>query len=170
MIMKRISLAACLFVAGCIGAEDGTPAVEPGPTSYEDMNFEQRRAFMTEVVLPEMTKTFVAFDPKFEGMACTTCHGKGAIDGTFTMPSADIPVLPGSEEAFYEYIKDPEHARWSQFMMDEVWPKMADLLQVTKFDPATGADGFSCSNCHTVQLPPEQRQYPFVAPAPGRHR
>ena len=65
------------------------------------------------------------------------------------MPSPQIPELPGSEEAFAEYVKDPEHARWSQFMLDDVWPPMADLLQVAKFDPATNPTGFSCSNCHT---------------------
>jgi hypothetical protein len=151
MITKRLSMAVCLFVAACGGVDDGETAGEPEPTAYEDMSFEQREAFMTDVVLPEMKEVFVAFDPKFEGMGCATCHGSGATDGTFAMPSPDVPVLPGTEEAFYEYVKDPEHARWSQFMVDEVWPQMADLLQVTKFDPETGQDGFSCDNCHTLE-------------------
>ena len=66
------------------------------------------------------------------------------------MPSPQVPALPGSEEAFIEYMKDPEHARWSKFMIERVWPKMADLLQVAKFDPATHPEGFSCHNCHTL--------------------
>lgn len=151
MIMKRLSIAVCLFVAACGGGADGEPATEPEPTAYEDMSFEQRGAFMRDVVLPEMTEIFVAFDPSFEGMDCATCHGDGATDGSFAMPSAQIEVLPGSEEEFYEYIKDPEKARWSQFMMEQVWPRMADLLQVEKFDHETSPGGFSCHNCHTLE-------------------
>jgi len=151
MGMKRISIAACLFVAACGGGQESTPSLEPAKAAYEDMNYEQRHALMTDVILPKMTEIFVAFDPKFEGMGCTTCHGDGATDGTFAMPNPKLPVLPGSEEAFGEYMKDPEHARWSNFMIDQVWPQMASLLKVTKFDPATKADGFSCHNCHTLE-------------------
>lgn len=145
MIMKRISIAVCLFVAAC---DDGG---DSAPTAFKDMNFEQRDAFMEEVVLPQMTKTFVAFDAKFEGMACKTCHGDGATNGSYAMPSPQIPVLPATEEDFAEYVKDPEHARWSQFMLDKVWPEMANLLQIARFDPATNTAGFSCHNCHTVE-------------------
>lgn len=151
MFIKRISIAACLFLAACGGAQDGSSSNETEPTAYEDMTFEQRKVFMTNVVLPEMRDTFVAFDPKFETMTCATCHGSGATNGTYAMPSSDLPVLPATEEAFLEYVKDPEHGKWSQFMMDQVWPQMADLLQVKKFDPVTDSEGFSCANCHTVE-------------------
>jgi hypothetical protein len=150
MFMKRISMAVCLFVAACGGGDDSKPAAEP--TAYADMSFQEREAFMTDVVMPQMRETFVAFDPKFEAMSCQTCHGNGAIDGSYAMPSPQIAVLPATEEAFAEYVKDPEHARWSQFMLDEVWPQMANLLQVPMFDHTTNPDGFSCSNCHTVDL------------------
>ncbi|MDI3287849.1 hypothetical protein [Polyangium sp. 15x6] len=146
MNMKRISMVVCLFVAAC-GGEDGDSAAPP--IAYEDMSFEQRVVFMNDVVMPEMKEVFVAFDPKFETMDCTTCHGNGAIDGTYAMPSAQIEALPATEEAFLEYVKDPEKARWSTFMYDEVMTRMADLLQVPKFDHATAPNGFSCSNCHT---------------------
>ncbi|MDI1442628.1 hypothetical protein [Polyangium sp. 6x1] len=148
MNMKRISMAVCLFVAAC-GGEDGGPAAEP--TAYADMSFEERVVFMNDVVLPEMKEVFVAFDPKFEAMSCATCHGNGATDGTYTMPSPQIPVLPGTEEAFLEYVKDPEAARWSQFMLDKVSPRMAELLQVAVFDHETNPNGFSCHNCHTLE-------------------
>jgi hypothetical protein len=54
-------------------------------------------------------------------------------------------------KAFYEYVKDPEHGRWSQFMLDEVWPQMAALLEVPVFNPETNPNGFSCSSCHMVE-------------------
>lgn len=148
MFMKRLSIALSLFVAACGGAEESDPAAEP--TAYEDMSFEQREAFMAKVVLPEMKKTFVAFDPVFEGMSCQTCHGNGAIDGSYAMPTPDLPRLPATEEEFMEYVQDPEHARWSQWMYDVVLTQMADLLQVDKYDPEAAPEGFSCSNCHMV--------------------
>jgi hypothetical protein len=150
MMIKRTSMALCLLLAACNGGEESAPA--PEPTNYEDMSFQQREVFMTDVVLPQMKEIFVAFDPKFSTMDCKTCHGGGASDGSYAMPSQDIPKLPATEEAFGEYVKDPEHARWSQFMLDKVWPPMASMLQVAKFDPATNPTGFSCSNCHTVMV------------------
>lgn len=151
MIMKRISIAACLFLAACGGGQDDGPEAEP--TAYADMNFEQRSAFMYEVVLPEMKKTFVAFDPKFETMTCATCHGSGATDGTYAMPSSDVPRLP-TEEDFPKWMEDPENARWGQWMIDVVWPQMADLLQVPVFDHEKNPNGFSCANCHKVEGQP----------------
>jgi hypothetical protein len=149
MVMKRICIALCLFTAACGGGEGSQPAAEPA--AFKDMTFEERGAFMADVVLPQMTEIFVAFDPKFEGMDCKTCHGDGATDGSFAMPSPELPVLPGTEEAFLEYAKDPEHARWSNFMFEEVTSRMASLLQVAQFDPVNHTGEFSCHNCHTLE-------------------
>ncbi len=140
------AILACLLVGAC-----GDVQVDPAgnaPPTYAQMNRTQRITFMSTVVLPEMTKTFSAFDATYKNMSCVTCHGSGVADGTYAMPSPQVPPLPASEEAFLEYIKDPEHARWAQFMMDKVWPQMADLLKVDKYDE-THQSGFSCSNCHT---------------------
>jgi cytochrome c553 len=153
MVMKRISIAVCLLVAACGDAQESEP-VEPEPTAYEDMNFEQRYAFMNNVVLPEMKAIFVKFDPKFETMTCATCHGAGATDGSYAMPASDLPRLPATEEEFAVYMMDPEHAKWGQWMIDEVWPQMANLLKVAPFDPMTSPNGFSCHNCHKVEGEP----------------
>jgi hypothetical protein len=151
MVMKRISIAACLFVAACGGGQDSGPDAAPEPTAYKDMNFEQRLVLMNDVVLPQMKETFVKFDAKFESMSCVTCHGDGVADGSYAMPSPQLPRLPPTEEGFYEYIKDPDHAKWSQFMLDQAWPQMADLLQVPTYNPETNPNGFSCHNCHMVE-------------------
>ena len=87
MTTRHMTIAGLLLMAAC---------GEAGPTRYEDMDFEQREAFMNEVVLPEMRETFVAFDAKFAGMSCVTCHGQGAVDGTYAMPSPDLPRLPAT--------------------------------------------------------------------------
>jgi hypothetical protein len=150
MDLKRLTIAACVFLAACNGGPDAAPAEDAEPNSYVEMTFAQRYLFMNDVVMPEMRETFVAFDAKFANMTCTTCHGTGASDGTFAMPSADITVLP-TEERFPEYVRDPEHGRWAEFMLEQVWPKMASLLKVPMFDPTTHTSGFSCANCHTVE-------------------
>lgn len=142
IIPRNIGIFALLLAAAC---------GEEAPASYEDMDFAQREAFMHEVVLPEMRATFVEFDAKFAAMTCATCHGQGAADGTYAMPSPQLPRLPASEEEFLEYVKDPEHGRWSQFMVDEVWPQMGELLELPMFDPVKQPDGFSCSSCHLVE-------------------
>lgn len=144
MVMKRVWIAMCLVAAACGGEGDEEPV------AWKDMSFEQRYAFMEEVVMPQMTETFAAFDAKFEGMSCVTCHGGGAADGSYAMPNAALPALPATEEEILEAAKDPEYARWGTWMMETVLPEMADLLEVTTYDPATGA-GFSCTNCHTLE-------------------
>lgn len=152
MSSKSIAVLTTLLVAAC-GSDQNEQPADSAPTAYLQMNHEQRIAFMTTTVLPQMQPLFVAFDAKFENMSCQTCHGNGATDGTYAMPSPQVPALPGSEEAFLEYIKDPEHLRWAMFMEARVWPKIVELLQVPKFDPMTNTPGFSCTGCHTLLHP-----------------
>ena len=46
--------------------------------------------------------------------------------------------------------KDPAVQRFAPFMVEKVTPMMAELLQVTAFDPKTGTGELSCSSCHTL--------------------
>jgi hypothetical protein len=152
--MRFSPVALITLLAACGGSQPAAkapPPPAPAPTAYKDMNLDQRKEFMEKVVLPEMKTAFAAFEPKFADMNCKSCHGKGAEDGSFEMPSAELPVLPNTPEKFAEYAKDPEHARWSKFMVEEVEPKMANLLHLTPFDPATKTGEFSCMSCHTTE-------------------
>lgn len=151
MNLSRAVLAIALTLVACGGGSSAPTAhPKPTPSSFKDMDMDQRAQFMKDVVMPQMKPVFVAFDPKFNTFECKTCHGDGAADGTFKMPSAQLPVLPGTEEAFMEYAKDPEHARWAKFMVEQVEPPMAKLLQITQFNPATKTGDFSCEACHTL--------------------
>jgi hypothetical protein len=150
--MRLTKLALVAALAACGGSKSTAKAPpQAAPTAYKDMNLDQRKDFMAKVVLPEMKMTFAAFEPKFADMDCKTCHGDGADDGSFEMPNAKLPVLPNTPEKYMEYAKDPEHARWSKFMSEEVEPKMAKLLEMTPFDPATKTGDFACMNCHTLE-------------------
>ncbi|WP_437339260.1 hypothetical protein [Sorangium sp. So ce394] len=180
-VMRRISMAACLFVAACGGADDGgaddggaggggadgaggggadgagdggAGGGEPDQVAWKDMTFEERTAYMTTVVMPRMKEVFVAYDAKYETFDCTTCHGDDAVERAYAMPSPAIAPLPASEEGFLEWVGDPEHPErqeWTDFMFNEVVPAMADLLQVPRFDPTTMTGEFSCNNCHTLE-------------------
>ncbi|WP_437581403.1 hypothetical protein [Sorangium sp. So ce887] len=155
-VMRRISMAACLFVAACGGADDGEVDPvdgEPDPVAWKDMSFAERTTYMNNVVMPRMKEVFVAYDAKYASMDCTTCHGDDAVERAYAMPSPQIAPLLGEEE-FPEWVSDPEHPErmeWTDFMYNQVVPEMADLLQVARYDPMTGTGEFSCNNCHTVE-------------------
>jgi hypothetical protein len=144
------------FVTLCakLGASCGsTPksAAPPKDMVWKDMDPDQRAAYMKDVVLPKAKEIFVAFDPKYQTMDCKTCHGDGATDHTFKMPNPKIRVLPNTEEAFMAWVgKDPDAARFTEFMAKKVEPLMGELLHEPVFDPKTKTGEFSCKDCHVL--------------------
>jgi hypothetical protein len=154
-----VSLAVVLVAAcggkGATGPTTGAPPKEEPPPpegmAFKDMTMAQRGSFMKHTVMPSMAVVFQKFDStKFADFNCKTCHGSGVDDGSFEMPSADLPKLP-KPEAFEEFMKDPEHARWVQFMAMEVKPPMAKMLMMTEYNPETNTGEFGCYACHTVE-------------------
>lgn len=102
-----------LLAAGCGGksepatespvpaAEEPAPpaAEEPAPPpegmAFDDMSHEQRIAFMKETVVPTMKPLFQEYDAKRYGeFNCKTCHGAGAADGSFKMPTPPCRSCP----------------------------------------------------------------------------
>jgi hypothetical protein len=128
------------------------PAAAEKPAAkieWDKMNFAARKKYMKATVLPEMKKVFAAFDPKaYANVTCATCHGKDSAEKKFKMPNADLPKLPGPTDraAFMALAeKKPEVVK---FMGTQVKPKMASLLGVAEWTPASPT-GFACYNCHT---------------------
>ena len=133
---------------GGSAAEDTPP---PAGMAFKDMNADQRVAYMKLTVVPTMKPLFQQFDAKeFAEFNCKTCHGSGATDGTFEMPTPDLPRLP-TPENFAAYAQDPKHGPWIEFMATKVKPEMAKLLMETEFDPKTNTGEFGCHACHMVE-------------------
>ena len=128
--------------------------VGPPEVAWKDMTYAQKRAYMKSAVMPKMKTVFQPFDAdKFKTFTCETCHGKGAADRKYKMPSPDIHPLPNTKEAFEAKLKtEPTWPKWTKFMAGEVEPAMGALLAVPVFDPAKPVEGaFSCKACHKLE-------------------
>jgi hypothetical protein len=130
-----------LLLAGC-EAEPTEPTEPVVELTWSEMDFAERQAYMASDVMPAMQDAFAAYDStRFATITCATCHGSGATDGTFSMPTDDLFAI--------EADNFPTGAG-AAFMSNVVVPEMADLLGVDAFDPLTG-EGFGCFGCHPAQ-------------------
>jgi hypothetical protein len=134
------------------GGGGGTGPDEPpmtGPLAagqWESMDHQARAKYMGDVVMPAMAAEFKAFDAtEFAEFNCKTCHGKGADDHSFEMPTADLPVLT------MELFQNPpeEEKAIMEFMATKVKPQMATLLGMPEKTETT--EGFGCTHCHTMK-------------------
>lgn len=136
-------------VASAAPSASEAPAVPPppGPGEWDKWSKDQKRDYMKAAVMPKMGALFHDFDStKYAEPKCVLCHGAGAKNGTFKMPSADLPKLPGTPADFKKvHDKAP---KVFEFMLQQVEPQMAALIGEEPFDPKT-KKGFGCFNCHT---------------------
>lgn len=152
-----VLVGALLIAAGCGGSQatepttpagaegEGEPAAaDAAPAEgeataekeFDDMAPAEQLKFMKEVVAPTMAKKFQAVDAEhYADFGCTTCHGPGAKDGNFEMPTEALPKLPEDLEPLMK-----EKPEVMKFMIEVVKPEMAKLL---------GEDDFGCFDCHT---------------------
>lgn len=159
--VSNLSLLLAVCATGC--GDPGAPLPDAGPPDYapardgdgdassqgalaagdwELMTIDERRLFMQEVVLPNMRAEFAAFDPiRFEKLSCRSCHGSGLSDGSFAMPSPELPVLDR------EALMNPEEAAKPilEFMREVVRPRLSELLGLGTGEAST----LRCSTCHT---------------------
>ncbi|MEZ4366906.1 MAG: hypothetical protein R2939_11525 [Kofleriaceae bacterium] len=154
------SLAPLFIGAVACGGASSSPTSAPTPAPLPDVPFaqlegEQRMTFMEQVVMPEARAWFAAFDPTLPEATCETCHGEGVADGSYELPSAQVEPLPNTPEGFMAWVaEDADAARWAEFMVGVVVPKMAGLLRREAFDPATETGDFSCDACHALVATP----------------
>jgi hypothetical protein len=115
---------------------------------WHAMSHEQKMSHMKKVVMPKMSALFQSFNAaEFKDMNCGTCHGPGAKQGKFEMPTASIIKLnPADHFAKHQ----GKTAEMTKFMMTKVVPEMAALQGEAPFDPAT-QKGFGCFECHMME-------------------
>ena len=126
---------------------DAAPAGPPGPGDWDRWSHGQKMAYMKSTVMPKEKDLFSAYDPsKYGSMSCKTCHGAGAADGSFKMPSPDLPKLEATPEGFRTLAK--RHPKVFEFMSRQVETQTAALLGEQPYDMKTST-GFGCFDCHT---------------------
>jgi hypothetical protein len=135
-------------------ATSGTPAAgaekpAAGDTvGWHTMSHEQKMTHMKKVILPKMSALFQSYSAEeFKDMSCGTCHGPGAKQGNFEMPTASLPKLNPADH-FAKHMG--KTAEMTKFMMTKVVPEMATLQGEAPFDPAT-QKGFGCFECHMME-------------------
>jgi mono/diheme cytochrome c family protein len=126
------------------------PAPAPGAAAkpFDQMSHDEQIAFMKDVVVPTMKPLFQAHDAKaFAEFGCVSCHGPGAKQGKFDMPTSALPKLDPKDGFAVHKKKTPE---MMTFMMEKVLPEMAKTLNEPLYDPAT-QKGFGCVGCHELK-------------------
>ena len=143
MVVVTVLLATIFF--GCYPKRVGPPGVDGKPLTWPEMNREQRKVLMATVVVPRAGEVFRSWRPeRFAKIDCTLCHGQGAVDGDFSMPTAHLPRLSG------DFLLGPEFATYpdtTKLKLNRLVPEMADALGLKSFSLITRR-GFGCYSCH----------------------
>ncbi len=130
---------------GCYPKRVGPPGPDGKPLTWAEMNLQQRKTRMAAVVVPLAGAIFRSWRPeRFGQIDCTLCHGRGATEGNFSMPTAHLPRLSG------ELLLGPEFARYpdtTRLKLNRLVPGMAAALGLKEFSLVTRR-GFGCYSCH----------------------
>jgi hypothetical protein len=145
--MKLVLLVALLAACGSKPTSSTTPTegakVALPDVPFDQLDHDQRMEFMKTVVFPTMKPLFQNHDAKkFAVFQCETCHGKGAADGHFDMPNAELPKLNFGDMSKFK----KEDIEW---MGKDIKPTMAKLLKLPEYTPEN-PKGFGCLECHTA--------------------
>ncbi len=128
-------------------AEEKTEPGAPG-VKWADKTFKQRQEHMGIVFFPAMKKSFKAHDEAaYSGLKCQTCHGDDMKERNFKMPTDSI--YPLNEKDPITGAMEYDEAV-TKFMMEQVVPEAAAMLDMEPFNPETG-QGFGCFGCHPTE-------------------
>ena len=126
---------------GCGGGAQGGGAESPsGGGDFASWDRDKKMEFMASTVVPEMAKVFQAHSADdYAEFQCSTCHGEDFQAVDYKMPNS-LYALPATDTIKQASDYDAEATK---FMVDQVVPKMAELLGQSVDDPAQ-----YCFSCH----------------------
>ena len=150
--MRSRTLIAIIFLGligvvfhGCYPKPVGPVGPEGKQLTWAEMNLEQRKAHMSQVIVPRAGAVFRSWRPdQYQTINCTLCHGQNALKGNFHMPTAHLPRLSGELLLGPEFEKYP---KTTQLKLDQLVPPMSEALGVKSFSIVTRS-GFGCYSCH----------------------
>ena len=123
----------------------GDAGADASAKTWDEMSWDDRKQHMMHEVTPKMADLFRGLAPEhYAEFNCVTCHGPGAKQGEFDMPSPSLPKLPPGGDFAKLMETKPDVMK---FMGERVVPEMAALLDTAPYDPSTG-EGFGCYGCH----------------------
>ena len=155
---------ACLALASCGGGGDaatddttgdtathdtttGGEDVIPTAEGWETMEHGDQMAWMDQEVRPRMATMFQEFDSeRYAEFTCATCHGEGASEHGFAMPSNSLPALHATGTPEQQQMVS-QYNSMIRFMFQRVLPTMQTLVGGAEYDEET-QEGFSCYSCH----------------------
>ncbi|MBA4392984.1 MAG: hypothetical protein C0407_05480 [Desulfobacca sp.] len=136
---------AALVLGSCYSQRVGPIGTSGERLTWPEMTLDQKKTHMAEVILPIATEVFRAWRPdRFAQVECSLCHGSGAINGTYRMPSDHLPRLSGEVLLGPEFKKFPDTTR---LKLDRLVPVMSKALGLSSFSIITQR-GFGCYSCH----------------------
>ncbi len=134
--------------AGAPGDDGEATPPDDGPKTWGTMSWDDKKQHMMDEVTPTMAGLFQGVAPEhYAEFNCVTCHGPGAKEGKFSMPSAALPKLPPNGD-FAELMEAKPDVM--KFMAEQVVPQMATLLDMEPYNHETN-EGFGCYGCHQSQ-------------------
>ncbi|HNW26962.1 MAG TPA: hypothetical protein PKN50_00680 [Spirochaetota bacterium] len=132
-------------MCGCYPKAVGPAGPDGKRLTWDQMNLDQRKAHMKNVVMPRAAEVFRTWRPKkYAVVDCSLCHGRGAATGNFDMPTAHLPRLSGDWTLGPEFKKFPDTTR---LKLNRLVPLMSEALGKKPFSVATRR-GFGCYSCH----------------------
>ncbi len=140
-----LPLLAALACGGGTKTANDPVSADKTEIAWKDKTRAQRMDWMGLQVFPRMKSAFKEFDEsRFSGFACQTCHSDKMEMVDFRMPNDTIYALPleNTVQSAREYDE-----KVTDFMVNVVTPKMAELLDMPVYNPETKS-GFGCFNCH----------------------
>ena len=113
--------------------------IQPPPTPWAEMSYDQREFLMVGVILPITDEMITDFDaPRGETFGCQNCHGSDMRERHFQMPSTQRMPIPAAGTPAYDMVRSsfPDIV---DFMEERFTEDVGTLL---------GVDSFTCNSCH----------------------